>query len=244
MASISNLAATTELEAVNAMLSAIGEAPITDVDTATQTDATNAIAILRGTARAVQSEPWRFNTEFGYELAPSATMEWTDAYGVSTLNIFKAPPKLISFNMTAVAWQQGSSFTDAVQRPSRLYTEGDPAAPALVFYDRTLNRDGWVNDYLYIDPIWGFDFEEIPQSARDYITTRAARQFIQSAVGSDTLVGFTERDEFLALRTLKRDQGRVDSYNIFANYSVTRVLGGRPLGLSGVSDWRATSGPR
>ena len=53
----------TELEAVNAMLRAIGESPVLTLDSATHQDAVNALTILRDKNRAVQEQGWRFNTQ-------------------------------------------------------------------------------------------------------------------------------------------------------------------------------------
>lgn len=56
-------APTTELEAVNEMLLAIGEAPINTLSEPGFVDAQIAIAQLRRTSREVQGEGWQFNRE-------------------------------------------------------------------------------------------------------------------------------------------------------------------------------------
>src|ERR1043166_1428635 len=121
MSSIINLVPTTELEAINSMLSAIGEQPIAAVDTATQADVQMAVNILRDVTREVQSIGWRFNTEFGYEVAPFATLSWVDTAGITTLlNVFKPAANLIKFDLTATSAQGQLAL---VLRPSRLYAE-------------------------------------------------------------------------------------------------------------------------
>lgn len=227
---IVNLAPMTELEAVNAMLSAIGEAPLpagTDLSTITQADVLMALNLLRNTTRDVQSMGWRFNTEHGYQLAPAATYSWVDTAGVTTpLNIFTPPTNLIRFTVTPTIDQQGCSLIDTVIRPSRKYTPG-----TLVFYDRILNRDGFPTadrPWLYIEPVWAFDFEKMPEEARRYCAISAARQFVEQAKGSQTLAGFTERDEMLALRNLSRAFGEEDEYNMLQNTDVAKHLGFRP----------------
>jgi hypothetical protein len=99
----------------------------------------------------------------------------------------------------------------------------------LVFYDQRLGRDGFdqaERDALYIDATWSVDFVDMPQSARDYITKRAARRFASQVVGAQELVGYTARDEQIARRTLKRDQGQQRKYNILNNPQ-TRAAHGR-----------------
>ena len=63
-----SLTLSTELEAVNQMLSAIGEAPINQLDTATTADARVAKQILDEVSRDVQSRGWHFNTEPEYTI--------------------------------------------------------------------------------------------------------------------------------------------------------------------------------
>lgn len=66
------LTPTTELEAVNLMLSTIGEAPVATLDSTDLLDVTIAQTVLRETSRSVQSEGWHFNTEVDYELPLTA----------------------------------------------------------------------------------------------------------------------------------------------------------------------------
>jgi hypothetical protein len=222
---ITNLEAATELEAVNAMLSAIGEQPVTTLATA-QPDVAMALNTLRNHARQVQSEGWRFNTEFGFQLSPDDTLDWEDNDGVTTtLNIFLIPANLAKFSLTATAEQ---ATLDVIIRPSRVYEV--TAAPALVFYDRSLNRDGFdstIFDYLYINPVWYYDFPHLPQEARQLIFVRSARQFVQEKLGSDALASFKTLDERIAYRDLKEAHGLEDKYNM--NTKLTPKFGYRPI---------------
>lgn len=242
---INNLTATTELEAVNAMLAVVGETPLdsnTDLATATSADVLMAIQVLRNIARDVLAMGWKFNTEFGFEIAPTAQFAWVDTAGVTTpLNIFTPPSKMIAFTPTLIPTQQGTRHVDSEIRPSRKYSVG-----TLVFYDRKRSRDGFPADlhpFLYINPVWLFDFEKLPESARRYITLRAAREFSQDSVGSDTLSAFAQRGEALALRTLQREQGIQDEYNWLGNVDGAQVYRGRPQWPSGINDSRRNRGP-
>jgi len=235
---ITNLAPTTELEAVNVMLSSAGEAPLpvgTDLSVATASDVVVALNILRNSTREVQSMGWKFNTEFGYQLVPSTAnptspFDWVDNAGVHiNLNVFLPPANLLGFSLTSIVEQQGYQFVDTVIRPSRKVLIG--GQPILVFYDRVFNRDGFPvteRPYLYIDPVWAFDFEKMPEEARRFCAIHAARQFVQQVVGSQTLASFTDQDERLAFRNLKRAFGDEDDFNMLANTDVSKHLGGRP----------------
>ncbi len=85
---IASLTNSTELQAVNEMLAAIGVAPVVDLDTTTSRDATLAIAALTTVAREVLLERWRFNSEFGVQLLPKQGLTWTDETDSSTTDLF------------------------------------------------------------------------------------------------------------------------------------------------------------
>lgn len=243
----SGIVPTTELEAVNAMLSAIGEAPITTLSPLpTAPDVVMAINLLRNQCREVCTMGWRFNMEWGYEIPPAVTNTVTSRDGTSiNAATFIPPAQLARFRVSACQGQIGSQTLDLVVRKPRTL---DPAAYPLVFYDRTNNRDGIDSSiwpYLYIDPVWFMDFDSMPDTARRYIVVRAGRQFAQQTVGSAELAGFAKEDEVFALRTLKRYEGQEDDQcNMFDHMMDTAAfLGNRTRYLSGVVDNRNTKGP-
>lgn len=249
MAILRDLLPTTELEAVNDMLAATGEAPVESLDTPTL-DVEIALSTLKASMRRLMTRRWRFNSEHGLEVAPSYTHDWTDRNGnTTTLNIFTPPAgahtssgHLLDFKVTAVPWQQGRYYLDLAIRESVDFLHPDSKDPVKVFYDRTYNRDGLPHEYIYIDPVWLLDFEDIPQVAKNYVTMHAARMFAQRMTGDSQISGFTERDEVLAFRDLKKSEGVAGNPNIFDNQSVTRIMGNRPPGPAGFSDWRGTTG--
>ena len=67
-----NLSPMTELEAVNAMLLSIGQAPVNTLEVAGIKDVSFARLMLHNTNRQVQSRGWWFNRELGYELTPAS----------------------------------------------------------------------------------------------------------------------------------------------------------------------------
>ena len=60
---------TTELEAINILLAAIGTAPVNNIDTA-NTDAVMAKNYINNARKEIQTEKWYFNTEDNYLLTP------------------------------------------------------------------------------------------------------------------------------------------------------------------------------
>ncbi len=239
MPRLTTIAATTEVDAVNALLSTIGEAPYadqTELDASTSDDVTTAVNALRASIRAVCSQPWKFNTEREYKLTAASTIVWA-ADSVS-INVFTVPTNLLAFATSLRADQQGSQYTDATIRLSRQYN--DPSF-VNVFADRATGRDGFPaadRTALYIDPIWHVTFDSMPETAKAFVIAHAGRVWQQSVVGSDVLRSFTADDERLALRNLKRDQGQPDDYNMFQNADVLKHLGLRPRGMSGAVDLR------
>lgn len=241
MASLTGISSISALDAVNEMLSAIGESPISDLASATQADVALAVNLLKGTTRSLCAEKWKFNTEFGLEISPEAsTLSWTGNDGTTdTLNVFLPPTGLASFTLTP---NKGMENLDVVIRKSKVYQV--ESANVLVFYDRALNRDGFVSTdypYLYINPVWFLEFDDMPDSAKRYATIRAARQLAQRAVGSPDLSQFTDRDEALAYRALRQDQKLEDRYTIFDSADTLSALGGRPRRY-GLLDTRTSTG--
>jgi len=97
----------TELEAVNVLLSVIGEAPINTLTGAATVDVIQAKAILSQVSREVQSVGWHFNSEKDYPLVPDINQEI-----------------VLAANMVRVDADQYPEL-DVVQRGLRLYNRED-----------------------------------------------------------------------------------------------------------------------
>lgn len=69
------LTVTSKLEAVNTMLTSIGEIPVSSITSATTNDVSIAIQILDHVSREVQSRGWFFNTDINYSLVPNNNNE-------------------------------------------------------------------------------------------------------------------------------------------------------------------------
>lgn len=117
-----SLAATTELEAVNAMLAGVGEAPIvqSELDTPTRADVDIAVATLQEVLRESLSIGWKFNQAWGVELRPTYDSGYTHTFEDATTkdyNIFKPPSDLLAFKMSNMTNQQGTRFKELVISP-------------------------------------------------------------------------------------------------------------------------------
>ena len=192
------LSPTTELEAVNTMLTSIGEQPIQNLDDlAGLTDASIARQILSNVSRAVQSRGWVFNTDLDKVMKP-------DQYGEILLN-----DTILRVDTTT---RMRDPDNDIIERGRRLY-------------DRQKNTDKFdEGTEVKVNLIIHLNFKDLPEPERRYISIRAARIFHDRVVGSGELHRFYQEDELQAWSTLIEYEGDTADYNIFDNYDVYRVV--------------------
>lgn len=182
------LVPTTELEAVNLMLAAIGESPVNTVADNGVVDAVMARARLRATSRAVQARGWHWNTDKALVLARS----------------YPEGEVLVPANTLKVDTVGESKDVDVVLRGKRLY-------------DRRRHTFSFDTN-LTVDLVTMLPFEELPETARQYITVSAVRQFQEGRVGSETLSTFNRRDELIALADLLNEEGENADHNIITEH--------------------------
>ena len=198
------LTATTKLEAVNVLLSCIGEAPVNSL-TSGLVDAETAETILDSVSREVQSQGWGFNTDYEREFTLDAN------------NQIQIASDVLRIDMA----ERRTSELDVVARGSKLYNR----ATNSFYFDPSISS-------VKMNAVVLLSFDDLPEAARRYVTIRSARIFQDRVVGSDTLHAFHQRDELMALVELKDADSEVNDHNIFDNYSVASVLdrtGGRVI---------------
>ena len=187
--------ATTELEAVNTMLTTIGELPINTLVGSLPYDAKMAQTILKEINKDVQSEGWHFNTEIDVVLTRDASNHVALSSNVLRVdtNIYQHPS------------------IDAVQIGSKLYDrqnhkyEFDEDLTCIVVYFRT--------------------FEEIPEPARRYVMIKSARIFVDRLVGDEGLRSYTQQDEIRARAILmETDFSNADHNILRGDPSLTNVF--------------------
>ena len=190
------LALLTELEAINIMLSTIGESPVSSLLASQSTvDVGIAQSVLREVTLQVQEEGWQFNTEIAWVMTPT-----TD-----TGEIF------IPTNCIQLDTSGPDALVDVSMRGNRVY-------------DRVNHTFKFLKT-LTVDMVILMEYLDLPQAARHYISVRAARVFQQRVVGSDTLGSFTEKDEARARAALKKLDSNNADYNILTgSWSVLRTL--------------------
>lgn len=186
---------TSELDAVNIILAALGATPLNSLTNVAAADAAMAIRTLDEVSKAVQTKGWRFNTEVSFKMFPTTpSME------------IHAPGNCVSLETV-----DADASRDIVARGQRLY-------------DRT-NQTFQFTGPVTVEMVLLLPFSDLPEAARRYITIRAARVQQDRTVGSEVLFKFNALDEQEAHRDFRRSEGLTANYNILnGSNSVSRTL--------------------
>ena len=189
------VAATTELEAINIMLAAIGEAPINSLTDTLPVDARTAQNTLTEINKEVQSEGWSFNTEIDVTL----TRDGSNQINLPT-NVLRVDANIH-------------------QHPTI-----DPIHRGLKLYDRQNNKYEFDDD-LICTVVYFRDFNEITEQARRYINIKAARIFVDRLIGDQGLRTYTQEDETRARAILtESDYANADHNLLRGDPSLTNIF--------------------
>tara|TARA_R100000808_G_C2102173_1_gene118890 strand:+ start:160 stop:792 length:633 start_codon:yes stop_codon:yes gene_type:complete len=191
---MATLQPTTKLEAVNVMLTSIGEAPVNSLISGLE-DAELAETILESVNKETQSKGWIFNTDLKLSLSPN------------TDNQIVLPDNYLRVDTRGTL---RSSKKDIVERGRKLY-------------DRIGNSFTFT-DAVTVDVVILLDFTDIPEVARRYITIRSARIFQDRVLSSTNIHGFQLQDEQQAYIELQDYHAETADFNIFDNYDTFAPL--------------------
>ncbi len=179
-----SLVLSSELEAVNAMLRAIGESAVSTLENVTTVDVTTAKNILSDVNREVQQKGWHFNTEWDVTLTLDSDNRLP--VGNNVMSVY-SPTKLLTMR-----GRSGSMFV----------------------YDLDNNTFTWSSSITDAVVIKLLDFEDLPQTARQYITAKASRIFQSEVVGQVAAESVNRQEEVEAYADLMDDEGERSGYNI------------------------------
>ena len=180
---------TTKLDAVNIILSNIGQSPVVSLDSANPI-VQMATLTLDEISRAVQAEGWVFNTEFDYPLKPNSNYE------------IVIPDNIIQCDLPV-----GSDIS-VQRRGGKLYNRTD----------HTYNFENQCTDgTLKVDVTWIFEYEDLPEAIKNYINIRAANVFAGRAVGSGEAVRFGQQEEAFARAGAIEYETQQGDYSIFGD---------------------------
>ena len=168
-------ARTTRLEAVNIMLSSIGEEPINALGDNNPDDAISAQEILDEGTKEVLSRGWHFNSDTDIELVPNANGQISVPDDVSRIDVVGA----------------NAGSRDIVYR-------------AGVLYDKATNSDQFTGP-IRVSLVRLYEFEDIPESLRRWITIKSSRLFVDRILGEDAVGRYTRQEEFSAEQQARRE---------------------------------------
>ena len=191
---------TSELEAVNTILSTIGEAPLSTLTGSLPVDGTMAKSVLNEINREVQSMGWHFNTQ------PKVTLS-KDA-GNSTI-----PLATNVLRVELNPYLHSKTDYDIVQRDN-------------ILFNLVTNTSTFTEDLKDVKVVYLLDFADIPEQAKRYITIRSARVFHDRTLGANTLHKFSVEDEEKSLVILRQAEASTGDYSVFDSpdqiYTVSR----------------------
>lgn len=180
----------TELEAVNTLLSIIGEAPVASLaDTSTNeiSDSVLARRTLDEVSRDVQAEGWSWNTDREVELTKNGSNKFP--VEASALHVTFSPHR---------------------------YCNKDLVVRGLYVYDRLNKSSVFTDDTGLIadEVVYKLDWDDLPHAAQQYIAIRAGRIYANRYVNSSPVYVYTVEDEEYARTMLMRAEERTQKNNL------------------------------
>jgi len=253
---------TPKLEAVNQILSSIGQSRVSSL--ATAGEANDVQKVLEEVDKAVQSEGWHYNRFYEYELTRGTGQiggslsgsvvttsakhfvnkgeTMTDISTAKTHEVTAVSDSGLTFTLAGSPAGAVYGYTKRIQTPSDAlsldfntytHTSLDPIVRGRFLYDK-YNNSYEFDDDVKCTIIYQVAFQQdtagepsLPEYARRYITTKAARIFAARYVGDPQLVQMLGQDEMEAkTNALQQDSDNADT-NIFASslahYTVSRT---------------------
>lgn len=174
----------TELEAVNSLLSAIGEAAVSSLETATTVEVTQAKNLLSNVNRETQQKGWHFNTEWDVTLTKNSDNKIP--IGTSILSIY------VENKLTTIRGINGVMYVYDLD-------------------NNTFTWDGGLDNAVTITLL---EFQDTPQSVRQYVTAKAARIFQEEIIGQVSAETINRQEESEAYADLLDDEAERAGYNI------------------------------
>lgn len=183
-------APTTKLQAINTILSSVGESPITSLDYISDSaSATIASNIFDEVDRSFQSRGWSFNTDIGKTLTRGSNNEISVSSSTIRVNVSETTYPTLR----------------VVLRGTKLY---DARSASYIF-----------SSNIVADVVTLLDFELVPEPARNFIVIRSSRLFNIRTRPEEALAKITELDEQLAFSTFLEFEVRTGIDLNFLKYS-------------------------
>lgn len=183
----------TALEAVNDMLMGIGQAPVNSITNVTG-DPLIASAELAKMVRYVLLYGFAFNTDLNYVLTPDINGHLLVPQGVLKLT---ASDRHLGY----VVRKNPDGVMAIWDTLNQTWTFPPPDGVTVKPYTFTV--------------VWGWDFESLPEVAKNFIALSSARRFQRRVIGSAELDQYLAEDEAKAWNLLLRDERTARDTNMF-----------------------------
>ena len=175
----------TELSAINSVLAAIGQAPITRVNYENP-EVHLIYNLIQETNRDVQAEGWVFNTERNYPLLP-------DAEGCIYI-----PENVLAMDISGNAVLR---TTNVVKRDGKLYDK--------------LNHTYKFSGEQRFDITWLFPFEDLPAVFQRYIILRSSSRAATQIITNPELTKLLAQQEAIARASCMEYECNQGDYTMF-----------------------------
>ena len=180
-------ATSSELDAVNSILMSVGESPVNTLETQSP-EVAIAQTTLRQVVREVQAEGWTFNSEFAKKFL-------TDVNDQVLLG-----DDIIQIDTNR--YHHLDTY-DVIRKDGKVY-------------DRYSHKNTFPEDeHLYLDVIYMYAYEDIPQPFKDYITAKACRIASTRMVSDLEIANALQQDEVIARANAIEYDTRQADYNVF-----------------------------
>ena len=190
----------TKIESVNSMLSAVGEAPITNLDE-DLAEAQMAVNALDTTSREVQSRGWSWNTDRKRKMSLAANGEI-----------------LIPVNAMKIDAVDGN--TGQPDRSKRFVIRDRK------IYDM-INRTYTFTEAQYVDLVIALDFHELTESSRRFITLDATTRYMTDVLGADADLQQVQAQAQRAWIQLEWEEDKTSDNNILKDQPLTSLISNR-----------------
>jgi len=178
-------AVSTELDAVNQILSSVGQAPVSTLDMQNP-EVYIVLSTLREVNKQVQSESWTFNTERHVELSRDGN------------NKIKVPASALSVDANV---QKYNDKYNIVRKQGYLYD----------MYQHTDVFD----ENLVVDIVWLVTFADLPPIVQSYVVARAARIVSVKLIGDSEIFQLLQEQELQTRVALMEYETQQGDYSMF-----------------------------
>jgi len=179
-------AVSTELDAVNQILSSVGQAPVTTLDLQNP-EVAIVVNTLREVSKQIQLEGWSFNIERDYTMSRD-----------SLTNEIAYPSNVLALDANV---HYHKDRYDLVKRNGKLYDK----------YEHKFTFD----EDIRADVTWFFDFQDLPPAIQAYITAKAARMCCIKMVGDSDLNQLLQEQEATTRAAAIEEECQQGDYSMF-----------------------------